>query len=81
MTDPLGHDECLTLGSGGDGAVRNAEQDDFGVVLAQRDAPLLEASGDGRADTATADHVHAFDSHWLQFPLGYRARPSVARVG
>ena len=43
--------------------------------------PLLEASGDGRADTATADHDHAFDSHALQFRLGYRARPSVARVG
>src|SRR5829696_5140475 len=78
VTDPLGHDECLTLGSGGDCAVRNAQQDDLGVVLAQRDAPLLEASGDGRADTATADHVHGFDRHWLQFRFGYRARRSLA---
>jgi hypothetical protein len=42
VTDPFGHGECLTLRGGGDGAVRNAQQDDLGRVLPQLDAALGE---------------------------------------
>src|SRR5262249_31394344 len=48
----------------GDRAVGDAEEDEIGILVAQRDAPLREARGEGRPDApARADDVNALD-HW-----------------
>jgi predicted ATPase len=50
-----------TPGHAGNGHVRDAEEDDVGVVLAHADAALAEAGGDGRTDAARTDDVGSLD--------------------
>jgi hypothetical protein len=56
MCDPLAVSQGQSLGRGRNGRVRNAQEDELGV-LAQLDAALREARCDGRTDAAATDDV------------------------
>ena len=56
-----GTSRCQAPRHVGNGRVRDAEEDDVGIVLAHGDAALAQAGGDGRTDAARTDDVDSLD--------------------
>ena len=56
-----GTSRCQAPGHVGNGRVRDAEEDDVGVVLAHGYAALAQAGGEGRTDAARTDDIDSFD--------------------